>query len=167
MPFSIWGRQGALEECLIRHNLVADQMFLDDPLNNFWGRRFVPDPFGVDQHDRALLADAQTIGLGAEDATGTIGGRFVEAQFLEAAFEVVPGDEAGRFVATDRVRLVGADQDMAIDRRQVELGDSGLKGGIGGVRGYGHGGVVGVGVNHNFITTLYGALTIAAISGGK
>lgn len=122
--------QRPLEECLIHHHLIVDQMFLDDPLNHIRISRFVPNAFGIDQHDRPLLADAQAIGLGAEDAARSIGSRFVQAEFLEAAFEVVPGDEAGFLVAADRVRLVGTNQDMAIDRLQAELGDSGLEGGI-------------------------------------
>jgi hypothetical protein len=137
MPFSIWGRQGALEECLIRHNLVADQMFLDDPLNNFWGSRFVPDPFGVDQHDRALLADAEAVGLGAEHTTGAFWGGFVESEFLQAAFEVVPGGEAIGFGAADRLGLVSADQDVPIDLVKSEFGDGGLEGGVGGWVGRG------------------------------
>ena len=103
-------------------------MFLDDPLNHFWSSCFVPYTFGVDHHDRALLANAETIGLGAEDTTGAFRGRLVQSEFLQPSFEVVPGFKAGSFVAADRFGLVGTDEDMAIDLVQAEFGDSGLEG---------------------------------------
>ncbi len=135
-------------------------MFLDDPFNNFRRSCFVPDALGVDHHNRALLANAQTISLGAEDATRAIGGRFAESEFLEPPFEVIPGFEAGRFVAADWLGLVGADQDMPIDFVQAEFGDGGLESRFLGIdRGIG-GGFCHCG---GFITTGYGALTIAAI----
>jgi hypothetical protein len=137
MPFLVGGRQGPLEECLIRHNLVVDQMFLDDPLNDGGRSCFVPDPFGIDHHDRALLADAQTIGLGAEDTTRAISGGLVQSKFLQPPFEVVPGGEAVGFVAADRLGLVGADEDVAIDAIESEFGDGSLEGGVGGWVGRG------------------------------
>jgi hypothetical protein len=137
MPFSGRGRQGPLEECLIRHNLIVDQMFLDDPLNYGGSGGFVPDAFGVDHHDRALLADAEAIGFRAEDATGTFCRGLVQSEFLQAAFEVIPGGEAIGFVAADRLGLVSADQDVPIDLVKSEFGDSGLEGGVGGWVGRG------------------------------
>jgi hypothetical protein len=135
MPFSGRGRQGPLEECLIRHNLIVDQMFLDDPLNYGGSGGFVPDAFGVDHHDRALLADAEAIGLRTEDATGAFCRGLVQSEFLQPPFEVVPGGEAIGFVAAERFGLVGADQDVAIDMVESEFGDGGLEGVVGGCVG--------------------------------
>jgi hypothetical protein len=139
-PFSAWGGQRPLEECLIHHHLIVDQMFLDDPLNDCWSSCLVPDTLGVDNHDRALLANAEAISLGAEDATGAFRCRFVQSQFLEAAFEVGPGLQAGGFVAAEGFGLVGADEDMAIDFVQAEFRNCGLEGsGFGIDRGRGSG----------------------------
>lgn len=122
---------------------MIEQMFLDDPLNNFWRSRFVPDALGIDHHDRALLANPEAIGLGAEDTTGAmtsgrplaIGGRLVESEFLEPPFEVVPGFKAGGFVTADGLGLVGADEDMPIDLVESEFGDGGLEGRVLGIEG--------------------------------
>jgi hypothetical protein len=43
-------------------------MFLDDPLQALRIHTVVPDAFGIDHGDRAVFANAQTVGSGAVDA---------------------------------------------------------------------------------------------------
>jgi hypothetical protein len=57
----------ALEDILV-DGLAANQMLLDDALENLRSSGVVPGPFGVDDGYRALLADAQAVDLAAVDA---------------------------------------------------------------------------------------------------
>src|SRR5690606_33695580 len=70
----------------------------------------VPDPFGVDDRDRAAGANLQAVGLRAEDAA--VAG---ELKFLEAALEVFPSLESRLLVDALRLRLVGAEEQVTLD----------------------------------------------------
>ena len=90
-------------------------MLLNDPLQHFGRRGVIPDAFGIDHRDRAPLADAQAVGLGAVDAVE-------HPQFGEPALEVVPRLDARFHRAALRLGLVGAEEDMALDRRNIQAG---------------------------------------------
>src|SRR5262245_37834660 len=83
----------------------ADEVFLDDPLEQRRIASRVPGAFGVDDRDRTALADAEAVGLCAQDAS-----LLREAELLQAAFEKLPRREAALFLAALRVRLVAAEQ---------------------------------------------------------
>ena len=85
---------------------------MDDAFEDFWRTRMVPNAFWIDHGDGALDADAQAVRLGAEDGGVATG---VEAEFFEAAFEEIPGYEAGFFGTTIRHGLIGAEEDVALD----------------------------------------------------
>jgi hypothetical protein len=97
-------------------NLAVEQVILDDALQDLWGARAVPDSFGIDESDRAVEADPQTIGFGAIDQGHGAG----EAQFFEPSFQVLPGFKAGGFRSAFRFGLVGAQEDMAAVFLQAE-----------------------------------------------
>jgi hypothetical protein len=79
-----------LQKGIFLHNLVAEQMFLDDPLND-WGRcSTIPNSIGVDHQHGTLATDPQAICLRAENAMGAIVGWLLQPQFFEAAFQVIP-----------------------------------------------------------------------------
>lgn len=113
---------------MIRHDLIADEMFLNDSFDDFGSCGFIPNAVGVDHHNWALVADAEAIGFGAKDAAGAIGRGLIESEVLEAFFQVIPGDETRGFVATKRFGLVGADENVAINAIESEFGDTGLEG---------------------------------------
>ena len=66
-------------------------MLLDDTLDYGWSGAVVPHAFWVNHHDGALLADAQTIGLGSKNNGIPFLNRSVEVEFLQAVFQVIPG----------------------------------------------------------------------------
>ena len=67
---------------------AADQVFLEDALQNFGGAGPVPDALGIDDGDGALTTDLQTVRLGAVDAP-----RSHEVEFHEPALQEIPGFE--------------------------------------------------------------------------
>ena len=94
---------------------AGDEMLLDDSLQGFGGGGVVPDAFGIDQGDGALLADAEAVGLGAIDAVE-------EAEFGQAALEIVPGFKAGFFGAALGIGLVAAKENVAADSGDASSG---------------------------------------------
>lgn len=96
---------------------AADDVFLEDALDHFGSDRVIPDAVGIDDCDGAVLADAEAVGFGSEDAFGALH----EAEFREALFEVVPTGDAGVFVAAFGLGLVCAEEDMAADGSDAEI----------------------------------------------
>jgi hypothetical protein len=66
---------------------AADEMFCEDAFEDGWGAAVVPCAVRVDDGDGAAGADAEAVGLGAEDGGCGAAG---EAEFGETAFEEVP-----------------------------------------------------------------------------
>ena len=81
-----------------------DQMLLNYSFQNFRRNGVIPDSFRIDDGDRTLLANAEAVGLRAEDAVFT----FRDSEFFEAALEVVPGFNGYFSFRAFRFRLVGA-----------------------------------------------------------
>jgi len=96
--------------------LPGDQVFLDDPLDDFRGRGLVPDSIGVDDGDGTLFADAQAVGLGAVDAS--IAGK--EAQFGQAALQIFPRFQARLFRCALGIGLIAAQENVAADVADFE-----------------------------------------------
>ena len=94
-------------------------MVLNDFFKSFRGAGVIPDAFRVNHGHRSLLADAEAVRLGAEHA-GMLGGG--EAEFLEAVFEEFPRRQAVVFCAAFGVRLVRAEENVALDGPDAERG---------------------------------------------
>lgn len=144
---------------------AADEMLLDDALDRLGVGVAIPNAVGVYEQDRPALTDAQTVGLGAEDAGRAGVDRAIELKFFEASLEIVPGNDTVFLRAALRLGCVGADKDVLIDAVDREAADAlgeatvdcggqivDLRGAIvGGSRGggaiVGHGGTVGTSSN--------------------
>src|SRR3954447_14194692 len=104
-----------LDDRGVAHRLAADQMFLDDPLEDRRIALAIPGAFGIDDGNRPAFADAQAVGFGSENAA-----LFGQPQFLEARLEKVPGDQATMQVAALRLGLVAAEKDVAARNRNTD-----------------------------------------------
>src|SRR4051812_26965704 len=100
--------QRMLRDERIRDEASADEMLLNDPLENGRVAPGVPRAFRVDDRDRSAFANAQAVGLGAQDAA-LLG----QAELLQPPFEKVPRGEPAVFLAALRVGLVAAEEDVA------------------------------------------------------
>jgi len=104
----------------VRDDAAADEMLLDDPLE---GRRValaIPRAFGIDHRHWAGFADAQAVGLAAQDAA-----LFGQAQLLQAFLQKVPGRHATLEVAALGFGLLGAQEDVPARDRDADGGDDG------------------------------------------
>ncbi len=105
------------------HNLPADEVSLDDPLEHRRRAGVVPSPFGVDDRDGAAGADLQAVGFGAEDAA--VAGEF---EFLEAPLQVIPRLEARLLVDALRLGLIGAEEQVTLNLVSTDGGEFGPRG---------------------------------------
>src|SRR5690348_4224951 len=97
-----------LDDDRVADRLAADQMFLDDPLEDRRIALAVPRAFRIDNGVRSAFADPQAVGLGAENAA-LLG----QTQLFEARLEKLPCDEATMQVAALRLGLIAAQKDVA------------------------------------------------------
>ena len=70
-----------LHEGEFLHNLVSNEMFLDNSFNHHGVSGPIPDALRIDQHDRTFGTDPQTVGLGAKNAGRPIVTRLIELEF--------------------------------------------------------------------------------------
>jgi hypothetical protein len=103
-------------------NAARNYMFLDDALEALRIHAVVPDAFGIHHGDRAIFANAQTIGSGAVHA-------IEQSEFAQASLEIVPGFDAFFARAAFGFRLVGAQQDMSARGRNLQIRRALEKGG--------------------------------------
>jgi hypothetical protein len=73
----------------------------------------VPDAFGVDHRNRALLANPQTVRFGAIDLRH-------EPKFRKAPFQVIPRFEAGVLGAALRLGLIATEKDVTADAGNLQ-----------------------------------------------
>lgn len=66
---------------------ATNEMFLNDAFQVFPGALSVPNPFRVDEGDRAIEADAQTFGFGAKNPALDVD----ESQFRKPRLQEGPG----------------------------------------------------------------------------
>lgn len=92
-------------------------MLVDNALEYVRSRRVIPDAIGVNHGKRPMLADAEAVGLGAEDALGPV----KQFEFGQAPFEVVPTGEALFLGAALRLGLIGAKEDVALDATDLQI----------------------------------------------
>jgi hypothetical protein len=79
------------EECVLFHNAASQQVFLNNPFDNFGSGVAIPYPVGIHYQDRTGSTNPQAVGFSAEKIVRILIRRAIESQFLEAALEVVPG----------------------------------------------------------------------------
>lgn len=106
----LWRFEGVGEEGVTDDRLSADEMVLDDFLEDLGCAALVPGAFRIDDRDRAADADLEAVGLGAGDA----GEGTDEVEFLETALEVIPGFLTGGGVAALGLGGRGAQEDVAL-----------------------------------------------------
>lgn len=94
-------------------------MLLNDFFQHLWRARVIPDAFRIDDRNRTVQTHAEAIRLGAENA-GILGGG--KAEFFEPIFEKFPGGKAGSHRAALGVRLICAEEDVALDFPDAERG---------------------------------------------
>src|SRR5437899_5909474 len=92
----------------IGDNSAANQMLLDDPLENRRIARRVPRAFRIHDGDGAALADPQAVRFRPQNAA-LLG----ETELLQPALEKVPRGQAAILLAAFRVRLIAAEKNVA------------------------------------------------------
>lgn len=102
--------EGIAAEDEFLDGLAADEVLVDDAGEDFGGGAAVPDAFGVDDGDGALIAQAEAVGLGAVDA----------GLGAEALFEELPGAEAFFAGAALGLGLIGAQEDVTAQGADAE-----------------------------------------------
>lgn len=83
-------------------------MFVDDPLEDGRVASAIPRPFRIYDRDRAALANAKAVRLGAQDPAG-----LGQAQLLETSLEKVPSLNRSIAVAALRIGLISAQKYVA------------------------------------------------------
>src|SRR5262245_8187886 len=90
-------------------------MLLDDSFECGRIAFAVPGTLRIDDRNRPAFADAQTVGLCSQDAA-----LIRETKLAEAAFQKVPGGGPALQVAALRLRLLGAQEDVAPRDRHAD-----------------------------------------------
>src|SRR6185436_482902 len=110
------GWQRALQDDEFADRLAADQMLLEDALENGRIALSVPDPVGVDHGDGATAADVEAVGAG--DVHVPLAR---QAQLLEPLVQELPGADRPFAAAALGLGRIAAEEDVALDLREVEL----------------------------------------------
>lgn len=90
-------------------------MFLNDSFKDFGGTGSIPDSLGIDHRDGPIEAEPKAICLGPCNSSWP-----AQAQFIQASLEVVPRGQALLFTAALGFRLVGTNEDVALDLVDVK-----------------------------------------------
>jgi hypothetical protein len=97
----------------------ADQMLLDDTLEDGWIALRIPRALGIDHGDRPPLADAQAVGFRAQDSA-----LLRQAELLQPALQVIPRRQPAILLTAFRLGLIAAEKDVTTrDPDPVGLGD--------------------------------------------
>jgi len=96
------------EEMLL-DNASADQVLLDDPLQDLRTARMIPRSFGIHDCDGSLRADPQAVGFRSEHTALP-----AQAQFIQTALEILPGSKAIFARTAFGLRLIAAKEDMPL-----------------------------------------------------
>src|SRR3989442_12206012 len=97
-----------LDDETVGPDATADQMFLDDPLEDRRITRGIPRAFGIDDGDRATFADAETVRFRAQNAA-----LLRQTELFQPALEKFPRREPAIFLAALRGGLVATQEDVA------------------------------------------------------
>src|SRR5262249_23217143 len=102
---------------------AADEMLLNNPLEDRRIAFAVPGTIGIDNGNRSAFADAQAVGFRSHDAA-----LLRQPQLLQAGFQKLPGGEAAILVAALGFGLVAAEKHVPLrDRHADALRDRALR----------------------------------------
>lgn len=104
------------EKGIVLNDLIADQMLLNNALEHFWGGAVVPHSVRVNDDNRPLLADPQTVSFGAKNTARALGGGRVKLEFLKPFFKIVPSGDTFGFVAALGFGLICTYKNMSLNR---------------------------------------------------
>lgn len=96
-------------EAILLDGASLDQVFLDDPFEDFRGAMVVPSSLRIDNGNGALCADTQTIDFASINKRM----RPDQLQFLQTAFQILPGFQTFHSRTAFGFRLIGAKEDVA------------------------------------------------------
>ena len=113
-PFALSARISG--ETVFLDDRAVDQMFLNDALQHRWCARVIPDAFGIDDRDWPVRADPQAIHLAPVNQRV----RSEEIQFLEPPFQEFPRFKSFLLRRALRLRLIGAQKNVAAIPLQSE-----------------------------------------------
>ena len=105
---------------MIGDGLAADEMFLDDPLEDGRIALAIPRAFRVDDGNRSRLADAEAVRLRAQNAVVR------QPKLDQAPLQVIPRHDRSLAIAAFRLGLVAAEEDVAPRDPESQLLDDGL-----------------------------------------
>jgi hypothetical protein len=94
-------------------------MFSNNTFEDFGRDGVIPGSLGIDDRDRTLVADPQTVRF--RPVNGII--RPGKPQLFQSSFQVIPGCHSFFLWRTFGFRLVGAQEDMTSDFSDPELFD--------------------------------------------
>jgi hypothetical protein len=107
-----------LQKRVIADHAIAQQMFLNNAFQHLRRDGMVPDPVRINQENRSLLTDLQTIGFSPKDGPRSLRRGPIQPQFLQTAFQVVPGFQTEGAIAALGLSLICAQKQMALNRSQ-------------------------------------------------
>src|SRR5262245_10426178 len=105
----------------LANRLAANEMLLDDPLEDRRIAGGVPQPFRIDHGNGSAFADTQAVRFGAEDAA-----LLRQAELLQPALEELPRREAAILVAALRVGLIAAEENVTLCDRDADAHRDGV-----------------------------------------
>jgi hypothetical protein len=121
MPrLSVVAGQRPLRNEVVGHRPAADEMFLDDALEDWRIALAIPRAFRVDDGDGAGLADAEAVRLRAEHAVVR------QPKLDETPLQIIPGHDRSLAIAAFRLGLVAAEEDVAPGDAEPQLLDDGV-----------------------------------------
>src|SRR5262249_23056718 len=111
-----WLRQRVFDEDVIQYRTAADQVLLDDPLEHRRIAAAIPRALGIDERNRSAFADAQAVGLRAQDPALSR-----QTEFLQPPLQKLPRLESARLLAALRRRLIAAQEDVPPRDRNADV----------------------------------------------
>jgi hypothetical protein len=98
-----------------RDDPAADQVLLNDALEHRRITFAVPGAFRIDDRNRTAFANAQAVGLGAQDPAPVR-----QAELLQPPFQKVPRGQPAFLLAALRRRLIAAEKDVPPGNRDAD-----------------------------------------------
>ena len=93
---------------VIDDDAAADEMIVDDALEDRRIAAPIPRALGIDDRDRSTFADAQAIRLRAENAA-----LLRQTEFLQPPLEKLPRGEPAFLLTAFRIGLIAAEKNVA------------------------------------------------------
>jgi hypothetical protein len=101
----------------ILNDFPSNKMFLDDPFQYIGRATVIPNRLGIDNRNRAILADTEAISLGSIDKRCL--SRYL--QFFEPSFKELPRFKSNCLLGTIWFGLICAEENVATVIPQSEI----------------------------------------------